>query len=310
MAADESETPYTEVLLLPSEAERRGACSRRGAFSMVLGLALGLVLLATARSSRAPLADATDLTQLHQLLDGREWAAAMPLMALADAHTKPPPGRFDDLVPVVFLHGMGDSGSNPGMQSMCQTASDKYPGLYVVCANVANGLSSITKPLAEQVEEFADFVRSDQKLSDGFHAVGFSQGGLVLRGYVELHNEPPIKRFISVCAPHGGVGACPSSPIYNAVCPLWKLAPYTAPLAFADYWKDPTDQKTYLARSRWLAEMNNERNEKKEIYKQQMLKLERYVLVEATNDTTISPHASESHGTLPPSARADVRRAL
>ena len=94
------------------------------------------------------------------------------------------------------------------------------------------------------------------------------------------------------------------------VCPLWKLAPYTAPLAFADYWKDPTDQKTYLARSRWLAEMNNERGDKKDVYKQQMLRLERYVLVEALNDTTISPHASESHGTLPPTARADVRRAL
>ena len=82
----------------------------------------------------------------------------------------------------------------------------------------------------------------------------------------------------------------------SQVCPLWKLAPYTAPLAFADYWKDASDQKTYLTRSRWLADLNNERSDKKEEYKQQMLTLERYVLVEATNDTTITPHVSESHG--------------
>ena len=45
----------------------------------------------------------------------------------------------------------GDAGSNPGMRSLCKTAADAYPGLYVVCANVANGLASITMPLAEPV---------------------------------------------------------------------------------------------------------------------------------------------------------------
>ena len=47
------------------------------------------------------------------------------------------------------------------------------------------------------------------------------------------------------------------------VCPLWKLAPYTARLAFADYWKDASDEATYLERSRWLADINNERPQKR-----------------------------------------------
>ena len=51
-----------------------------------------------------------------------------------------------------------------------------------------------------------------------------------------------------------------------------------------------------MERSRWLADMNNERKEKNEAYKKEMLRLERYVLVEALDDTTMSPHASESHG--------------
>ena len=42
--------------------------------------------------------------------------------------------------------------------------------------------------------------------------------------------------------------------------------------------------------------MNNERSEKNEGYKKQMVRLERYVLVEAVKDTIITPHASESHG--------------
>ena len=126
------------------------------------------------------------------------------------------------LTPVVFLHGMGDASSNPGMQSMCRTASDMYPGLYVVCANVADGLASITTPIAEQVDELADLVKADARLANGFHAVGLSQGGLVLRGYVERHNDPPVRRLISVCTPHAGISSCPSSSLYKMVCPLWK----------------------------------------------------------------------------------------
>ena len=80
------------------------------------------------------------------------------------------------------------------------------------------------------------------------------------------------------------------------VCPLWKLAPYTARLAFTDYWKDKDDRGGYLERSRWLADVNNERDEKRGEYRQRMAALERYVLIEATNDTTVAPHASESHG--------------
>jgi palmitoyl-protein thioesterase len=182
------------------------------------------------------------------------------------------------------------------MQSLCNTASEAYPGLYVVCANVANSLASITTPLAEQIEEFANFVKADPRLQGGFHAVGLSQGGLVLRGYVETHNEPPVHRLVSVCSPHAGIGVCPTSSLYKMVCPLWKLAPYTARFSFADYWKDAGDQQQYLERSRWLADMNNEREAKNDDYKRRLTSLERYVLVEAVNDTTVSPHVSESHG--------------
>lgn len=207
---------------------------------------------------------------------------------------KPLSPDYSDLMPVVFLHGMGDSGSNPGMQSLCQTARDAYPGLYVVCANVANGLASVTTPISSQVDELSQLVKADPRLAHGFNAVGLSQGGLVLRGYVESVNKPPVFRLITICAPHEGIGSCPT--VYHLVCPLWRLAPYTAGLAFADYWKDASDRPTYIERSRWLADINNERPVKNAKYVANMLQLERYVLVEATRDETVVPHASESHG--------------
>ena len=34
--------------------------------------------------------------------------------------------------PVVLMHGLGDAGSNPGMQSLAQSVMAKYPGSYAV----------------------------------------------------------------------------------------------------------------------------------------------------------------------------------
>lgn len=84
-------------------------------------------------------------------------------------------------------------------------------------------MSSITNKLDTQVESFKKAVTSDPKLKDGFNAVGLSQGNLVVRGYIQKYNNPPVKNFISICGPHGGIGTCPNNILYKMVCPLWKL---------------------------------------------------------------------------------------
>ena len=205
----------------------------------------------------------------------------------------------DSYTPVVFLHGMGDSGTNPGMKSPCKTAADKYPGLYSKCSTVADGMSSIFTVLDDQIEEFRKDVQSDPKLANGFTAVGLSQGNLVLRGYIERINDPPVHKFISICGPMNGVGTCPDNILYKLICPLWKLGPYSAKLAFADYWKDVSDKDKYLKSSRWLADINNEKDTKNQTYADNMKSLKEYVLVEALNDTMVVPHVSESHGFWP-----------
>lgn len=191
---------------------------------------------------------------------------------------------------------MGDSGSNPGMKSICATVPKKYPGMYTVCSNVADGAASIATRLDKQIEEFRKSIVKDPKLASGFNAVGLSQGNLVIRGYIQKYNSPPVKKFITICGPQAGEGSCPDNILYKAVCPLWKLAPYTAPVAFSDYWKDVSDKSRYLSKNRWLADMNNEKDTKNSTYKTNMISLEKYVLVEALNDTIVEPHLSESHG--------------
>jgi hypothetical protein len=35
------------------------------------------------------------------------------------------------------------------------------------------------------------------------------QGGMIVRGYVEMYNNPPVKNFISICGVLGGEYDCP-----------------------------------------------------------------------------------------------------
>lgn len=129
----------------------------------------------------------------------------------------------DDATPVVFMHGMGDAGLNPGMQSIARTVSTMYPRKYSVALSVADGVASILEPMDRQLVAFTRAIRSDPKLAHGFDAVGLSQGNLVVRAYIERVNDPPVRRFVSICGPMEGVGTCPNNPLYELICPFWKL---------------------------------------------------------------------------------------
>merc|ERR1711964_736690 len=59
--------------------------------------------------------------------------------------------------------------------------------------------------------------------------------------------------------------------------------------------KDPRDKAKYLQKSRWLADVNNERPEKNATYRENMMSLTNYVMVEAMSDSMVHPHVSEQH---------------
>ncbi len=85
------------------------------------------------------------------------------------------------------------------MQSLAQSVMAKYPGSYAVAFDVADGLDSFLVPMQEQVDQFAQAVWADPNLKNGFNAVGLSQGGLVVRAYIQQYNNPPVFNFVSIC---------------------------------------------------------------------------------------------------------------
>jgi len=197
--------------------------------------------------------------------------------------------------PTVIAHGMGDSGTNSGMKSLCATVSAKYPGAYVLCSTTADGGASISQSFTKQLADFHAEVLSKPELANGFNAVGLSQGTFLIESYIALINDPPVYNFVSICGPLQGEATCPKNIAFDMICPAWKLDPYGA-LAFSSYWKGTMNKDEYLKKSKMLAYVLNEHDTKNSTVTENFKSLNSMMLILATKDTMIEPKESEQFG--------------
>mmetsp|Transcript_29837 Transcript_29837/g.40994 ORF Transcript_29837/g.40994 Transcript_29837/m.40994 type:complete len:374 (-) Transcript_29837:308-1429(-) len=218
-----------------------------------------------------------------------------------------PQGRT--ATPVVQMHGMGDFAKNPsGMVPLARAISNYLGGAYVL--NVQIGNSSIADffngfimNLDDQVDYFANVVQEDRHLTNGFNAVGYSQGNLVIRGYIERYNNPPVLNFISMHGPLAGVASFPGCAIDKQVCvaldQLLGALAYTPAvqkhLAQANYFRDPLMIPRYLSGDRFLVDINNEKSPEtvNATYSSNWASLHSLCLVKALGDTVVIPNDSE-----------------
>ena len=152
--------------------------------------------------------------------------------------------------------------------------------------------------MPEQLAQFTAEVRSHPELARGFNAVGLSQGNVLVQAYIALVNDPPVHNFVSICGPLEGEATCPSNIMFDLICPVWKLDPYGAGLAFSGYWKGTKNETEYRAKSTLLADVLNERSptRKNATVKAHFTSLNALVTIEATEDTMIVPKESEQFG--------------
>mmetsp|Transcript_22406 Transcript_22406/g.71688 ORF Transcript_22406/g.71688 Transcript_22406/m.71688 type:complete len:231 (-) Transcript_22406:1538-2230(-) len=160
----------------------------------------------------------------------------------------------------------------------------------------------------EQVDFLRAKVRADPQLHAGFDAIGLSQGNLVIRGYIHKYNDPPVRRFLSIHGPLAGVGSLPRCDpdglvgfLCRKVTDLVGDFAYTAyiqsHIAQANYLKDPTELKAYMAHNPFLPFINNEVKHKDAgQYRRNFESLELLLLVKARDDTMIFPRESEWFG--------------
>jgi len=225
---------------------------------------------------------------------------------LAIATSTPVSDREDaGPVPVVLWHGMGDSAA--GMVGIANILEDNIPGVYVHRIMIGGNLltdteSGFFRDTNRQIREVCEMIAEDAELAGGYNAIGFSQGGQFLRAVAQRCPSPPMKNLITFGAQHQGVFGFPQCPgEMNFFCDIVRdLLNYGAYVDFvqeilvqAQYWHDPLHFDTYVEKSKFIAEINNEKAVKNESYAVNLATLENFVLVKHTEDGMVEPRESE-----------------
>ena len=225
----------------------------------------------------------------------------------------------EDQLPVVFAHGMGDSCFNSGMIHIGDHTSELLGGVYVTCVPTGDTKSEDTTNgyflnMDASVDIFATKIAKDPRLQKGFHAIGFSQGNNVIRGYIARYNTPTVHTFISVNGVNAGEGTVPGcfpnskgtdTTKLGSFCDLLlEQASKRAYTEFAqehsfqaNYWRDPREskQEDYHKYSQ-LARWNNEGPNKNQTLNENFAKSSKFVWIMATDDSMVWPREGEHWG--------------
>ncbi|KAG5993401.1 hypothetical protein E4U54_003367 [Claviceps lovelessii] len=231
----------------------------------------------------------------------------------------------DNPLPLVVWHGLGDSASGEGLTQLAQLADAIAPGIFVHMVNPTKDGTGDDRSttffgnVTEQVQIVCDQLARHPILSTApaIDAIGFSQGGQFLRGYVERCNRPPVRNLITFGSQHNGItkfrDCGPSDFICKAAMALLRFNVWgsfvQSRVVPAQYFRPPVagagedgsssgEYDSYLEHSNYLADVNNERTLKSERYKDNLARLDNLVLYMFENDTVSIPKESSWFGEL------------
>lgn len=216
--------------------------------------------------------------------------------------------------PVVLWHGMGDNCCLPfSMGKIKATIRKMIPGIFVHSLEMGGNIASDEAEgffgnMNHQVDSACKQLAAIPELAHGFNAVGFSQGGQLMRAYVERCNTPRVKQLITFGGQHMGISDVPGCIGTNVILckQMAKLLGRGAYLPGvrnvsiqAQYFKDPMARHDYLAHNIFLPDINNEGASKNSTYKANILLLERLVLIKFKYDFVVVPNDSSWFGYYP-----------
>lgn len=210
-------------------------------------------------------------------------------------------------LPLLIWHGLGDTYDAPGLSETAALAARTNPGTDVYIIRLSNSSSSDRRStffgnVTTQVESVCSTIRSHPLLSKAaaVNALGFSQGGQFLRGFVERCNYPPVRNLVTFGSQHNGIHQFQDCKTGDWLCKsvegllganTWSALAQST-LVPAQYFRDGEDLDTYLESSNYLADINNERTKKNETYARNIAALERFVMYIFDKDVTVVPKES------------------
>ena len=218
----------------------------------------------------------------------------------------------DQPLPVIIWHGLGDSADGKGLKEIAEMLDEVHPGTYTFMISLAGSAGSADRQasffgnVTEQVDSVCHLLAKDNILrtAPAVDALGFSQGGVFLRGYVERCTDwaPKVRSLVTFGAPHNGIAEfqkCASATdwICRGANALLKSSSVWSDfiqsrLVPAQYYRDTKDFDSYLEHSNYLADINNERAPKNATYAENLAQLERFVMILFGGDKTLIPKES------------------
>ena len=215
----------------------------------------------------------------------------------------------DQPLPVVIWHGLGDSADAKGLKEVAELLDEVNPGTYTYMISLAGSAGSADRQasffgnVTEQVDSVCHMLANDNILrtAPAVDALGFSQGGLFLRGYVERCTDwaPKVRSLVTFGSPHNGIAEfqkCASATdwICQGANALLKSSTVWSDfiqsrLVPAQYYRDTKDFDSYLEHSNYLADIDNERAFKNATYAKNLAQLARFVMIMFDGDKTLIP---------------------
>ncbi|OAG01128.1 palmitoyl-protein thioesterase 1 precursor [Paraphaeosphaeria sporulosa] len=226
------------------------------------------------------------------------------------ATPSPPPAARP--LPLLIWHGLGDNYAADGLHTVGDLAIDVNPGTFVYYIRLdespdSDKTATFFGNLTEQIASVCADLAAHPILSSapGVNALGFSQGGQFLRGFIERCNVPPVKNLVTFGSQHNGISKYQICGASDWLCKTYigllkantwgawvqsHLVPAQYFRATNDTTGEPTDD--YLEYSNFLADVNNEREEKNATYKENLASLDKFVMYVFEEDTTVIPKES------------------
>jgi len=203
-------------------------------------------------------------------------------------------------LPLAVFHGIGDSCSFPGTTDFVDYLKEKLK-TEVKCIEQGNGFfTSWFMKFHKQSEMACDSIRNDPLFQGEFSVLGISQGALIARHIIQKCNiKGKVKRFVSISGPHMGIAGVPRlncgwlcDIINKGVGKLMYYGAVQEHLGPAGYFKDKYHMDSFLEFSSFLADLNNEKVEKSQAYKDRFGNLEKAVFIMNESDTVVNPASS------------------
>lgn len=140
--------------------------------------------------------------------------------------------------------------------------------------------TSVFMNLNRQCRIFSENINNLNITEEKINLIGFSQGGLIARCYVEKysHKNKNVNTLITIGSPNMGIFIPSMSILSNIINPI------------KEYWKNPFKYSNYIETNDFLVYINNDKNhEDYENYKNNIINLNYFLVIWSPIDNIITP---------------------